>query len=50
MRAAAAAGVVRAGGDTNLDDLYVLFKDTDPRPAAGGAAELDTCAPRRRPS
>ena len=41
VRAAAAAGIVRAGGDANLDDLYVIFKDSDPRPAAAVAAELD---------
>ena len=41
VRAAAAAGVVRAGGDTNLDDLYVLFKDNDPRPALAALRELD---------
>jgi hypothetical protein len=38
MRAAAAAGVVRAGGSSNLDDLYVLFKDTDARPALAARA------------
>jgi TonB family protein len=41
VRAAAAAGVVRAGGDANLDDLYVLFKDNDPRPALAALHELD---------
>jgi hypothetical protein len=40
-RAAAAAGIVRAGGDTDLDDLYVLFKDSDPRAAELVARELD---------
>jgi TonB family protein len=40
VRAAAAAGVVRAGGDANLDDLYVLFKDNDPRPALAALHEL----------
>lgn len=40
MRAAAAAGVVRAGGSSNLDDLYVLFKDNDPRPALAALREL----------
>jgi HEAT repeat protein len=40
LRAAAAAGVVRAGGDTNLADLYVLFKETDPRPALASLREL----------
>jgi TonB family protein len=41
LRAAAAAGVVRAGGDTNLADLYVLFKDSDARPALAALRELD---------
>jgi hypothetical protein len=41
MRAAAAAGVVRAGGSANLDDLYVLFKDNDPRPSLAALRELD---------
>ena len=41
MRAAAAAGVVRAGGTANLDDLYVLFKDNDPRPALAALRELE---------
>ena len=41
IRAAAAAGVVRAGGDVNLDDLYVLFKDNDPRPSMAALHELD---------
>ena len=41
IRAAAAAGVVRAGGDTNLADLYVLFKDNDPRPALAALRELE---------
>jgi TonB family protein len=40
MRAAAAAGVVRAGGSANLDDLYVLFKDNDPRPSLAALREL----------
>ena len=44
IRAAAAAGVVRAGGDANLDDLYVLFKDSDPRPALAALHELDRLA------
>jgi hypothetical protein len=44
LRAAAAAGVVRAGGDTNLDDLYVLFKDSDARPALAALRELDRLA------
>src|SRR5262249_17741174 len=41
MRAAAAAGVVRAGGSANLDDLYVLFKDNDPRPSLAALHELE---------
>ncbi|HET6149384.1 MAG TPA: HEAT repeat domain-containing protein [Polyangia bacterium] len=41
LRAAAAAGIVRAGGNSNLDDLYVIFKDSDPRPATAVALELD---------
>ena len=41
LRAAAAAGVVRAGGDANLADLYVLFKDNDPRPALAALRELE---------
>ena len=41
MRAAAAAGVVRAGGAANLDDLYVLFKDNDARPALAALRELE---------
>ena len=41
MRAAAAAGIVRAAGDANLDDLYVIFIDKDPRPSAAVATELD---------
>jgi TonB family protein len=41
LRAAAAAGVVRAGGAANLDDLYVLFKDDDVRPALAALRELE---------
>lgn len=41
IRAAAAAGVVRAGGDTNLADLYVLFKENDPRPSLAALKELE---------
>ena len=41
MRAAAAAGVVRAGGTANLDDLYVLFKDNDARPSLAALRELE---------
>ena len=51
LRAAAAAGVVRAGGDTNLADLYVLFKENDARPALAALRELrNACTPRSRPS
>jgi TonB family protein len=41
LRAASAAGVVRAGGDANLADLYVLFKDGDPRPSLAALRELE---------
>ena len=41
IRAAAAAGIVRAAGNSNLDDLYVIFMDKDPRPSAAVATELD---------
>jgi TonB C terminal/HEAT repeats len=41
VRAASAAGVVRAGGDANLADLYVLFKDGDPRPSLASLRELE---------
>jgi TonB family protein len=41
MRAAGSAGVVRAAGDSDFDDLYMLFKDTDPRPAEATLHELD---------
>jgi TonB family protein len=40
LRAAAAAGVVRAGGDANLADLYVLFKESDARPPLASLREL----------
>jgi TonB family protein len=40
LRAAAAAGVVRAGGDANLADLYVLFKESDARPPLAALQEL----------
>ena len=39
--AAPLPGIVRAGGNSNLDDLYVIFKDNDPRPATAVAQELD---------
>jgi TonB family protein len=41
LRATACAGIVRAGGDSNLEDLYVLFKDSDPRPSEATLRELD---------
>jgi TonB family protein len=41
IRAAACAGVVRAGGNSNLEDLYVLFKDSDPRPSEATLRELE---------
>ena len=41
IRSAGCAGVVRAGGDGDLDQLYMLFKDTDPRPAEATLRELD---------
>lgn len=41
MRAAGYAGVVRAGGDSDFDDLYMLFRDTDPRPAEATLRELE---------
>ena len=41
LRAAGSAGVVRAGGDSDFDDLYMLFRDTDPRPAEAVLRELD---------
>jgi TonB family protein len=41
LRAAAAAGVVRAGGDANLADLYVLFKENDVRPCLAALKELE---------
>jgi hypothetical protein len=41
MRTAGSAGVVRAGGDSDFDDLYMLFRDTDARPAEATLRELD---------
>ena len=41
LRAAGYAGVVRAGGDSDFDDLYMLFRDTDARPAEATLRELD---------
>src|SRR5204863_7747929 len=40
VRGAASAGMVRAAGDLALDQLYLLGKETDPRPAQWVAAEL----------
>ena len=47
MRAAAAAGIVRAGGDSNLADLYVIFTDKDPRPLGRGRDRARSPAHRR---
>lgn len=40
IRGAAAAGMIRAGGDMALDQLYLLARETDPRPGQAVAAEL----------
>jgi hypothetical protein len=40
IRAAAVAGLLRAGRDGALDHLYLLPKEKDPRPLAAAAAEL----------
>ena len=40
VRGAASAGIVRAAGDLALDQLYLLARETDPRPARSVAAEL----------
>jgi len=40
MRAAAAAGVLRAGGDLGLEQLYLLARERDPRPLLAAAAEM----------
>jgi len=40
VRGAASAGIVRAAGDLALDQLYLLSRETDPRPARAVAAEL----------
>ena len=42
VRGAASAGIVRAAGDMALDQLYLLSRETDPRPARAVAAELGT--------
>ena len=40
IRAAAAAGVLRAGGDLGLEQLYLLARERDPRPLMAAAAEM----------
>lgn len=40
IRAAAAAGVLRAGGDLGLEQLYLLARERDPRPLLAAAAEM----------
>jgi TonB family protein len=40
IRAAAAAGVLRAGGEAGLEQLYLLGRDKDARPLMAAAAEL----------
>jgi TonB family protein len=40
VRGAASAGMVRAAGDMALDQLYLLARETDPRPGQLVAAEL----------
>jgi hypothetical protein len=40
IRAAGTAGVLRAGGDSALEQLYLLGRETDPRPLAAAAGEL----------
>src|SRR3569623_323060 len=40
VRGAASAGIVRAAGDLALEQLYLLARETDPRPARAVAAEL----------
>jgi TonB family protein len=40
IRAAASAGMVRAGGDLALEQLYLLGRETDARPGTWVAAEL----------
>jgi hypothetical protein len=46
VRGAASAGMVRAGGDLALDQLYLLGRETDPRPGTWVAAELGQMASR----
>ena len=40
IRAAAAAGVLRAAGDLGIEQLYLLARERDPRPMIAAAAEL----------
>ena len=40
IRAAASAGIVRAAGDLAIDQLYLLVRETDPRPAQAVSVEL----------
>jgi len=40
LRAAAAAGVLRAAGDQGLEQLYLLARERDPRPLVAAAGEL----------
>jgi TonB family protein len=40
IRTAASAGIVRAAGDQALDQLYLLARETDPRPGQAVAEEL----------
>lgn len=40
LRAAGAAGVLRAGGDGGIEQLYLLTRDRDSRPLIAAAAEL----------
>jgi len=40
VRGGASAGMVRAAGDVALEQLYLLGRETDPRPAKWVAAEL----------
>jgi hypothetical protein len=40
IRAAAAAGVLRAGGDLGIEQLFLLGRERDPRPLIAAATEL----------
>lgn len=40
IRAAASAGVLRAGGDAGIEQLYLLTRDRDVRPLIAAAGEL----------